>query len=77
MNKISEILHLHEKYYLSNRKIALALKVCRPVVLQYISDLNASGLRYDDIKGMADDALLEILDRNKRSKNENYKELIS
>ncbi len=77
MNKIREILRLHEKCYLSNRKIALALKVSRPVVSQYISDLNASGLRYDDIKDIADDALLETLDRNKRSKNENYKELIS
>ena len=77
MNKIREILRLHEKSYLSNRKIALALKVSRPVVSQYISDLNASGLRYDDIKDMSDDTLLEILNRNKRSGNEDYKDLIS
>ncbi len=77
MNKIREIIRLHEKCYLSNRKIALALKISRPVVSQYISDLNASGLAYGDIKGMPDDTLLEILNRNKRAKNENYKKLIS
>ena len=77
MNKIREILRLHEKCYLSNRKISLALKVSRPVVSQYISDLDASGLRYDDIKDMSDDTLLEILNRNKRSENEDYKDLIS
>ena len=60
MNKIREILHLHEKCDLSHRKIAQALKVSRPVVSQYLSDLNASGLCYDDIKDMSDDTLMEI-----------------
>jgi transposase len=76
MNKIREILRLHE-CELSNRKISQALRLSRPVVSQYISDLKTSGLKYEDIKDMADESLLEILDRNKKAKDEKYRDLSS
>jgi predicted transcriptional regulator len=49
MNKVREIIRLHEEMGLSCRKIARALRISHPVVSQYITDLKASGLRYQDI----------------------------
>ena len=77
MNKIREILRLHERCDLSNRKISKALKISKLVVSQYISDLKALGLKYEDIKEISDEILLEILNKNKRSGNDKYKELLS
>jgi predicted transcriptional regulator len=54
MNKVREIIRLHEEMGLSCRKIARALRVSHPVVSQYLTDLKASGLRYGDIKDMSD-----------------------
>ena len=76
MNKIREILRLHERCELGNRKISQALRISRPVVSQYISYLEASGLKYEDIKEISDESLLKILDRDRSSKNEKYKKLM-
>ena len=72
MNKIREIIRLNEQCGLSRRKIARALNVSRPVVSQYIIDIAATGLSYDEIKDMSDDRLLEILEMEKKSKNRRY-----
>lgn len=44
MGKLKEILRLY-KNGLSNRKIAAAFAISRPVVSQYISDYKVSGLK--------------------------------
>jgi len=75
MKKIREIIRLKEKCGLSERKISRALKVSRPVVSQYIIDIATAGLRYDEILNMPDDELLEILERDKKSRSEKYKKL--
>jgi len=75
MNKVREIIRLHEEMGLSCRKIARALRISHPVVSQYITDLKASGLRYQDIKDMSDTALLELLETRKREVQERYKKL--
>jgi DNA-binding transcriptional ArsR family regulator len=49
MNKVREIIRLHEEMGLSNRKIARALRISHPVVSQYITDVKAAGLTHKDI----------------------------
>lgn len=77
MRKMREIFRLHKECGLSQRKIAKALNISRPVVRQYISDFNASGLTNDEIKDMSDDKLLELLNGNNRCESERYKTLTS
>jgi transposase len=61
MEKIREIIRLKEQCSLSERRIARALKVSRPVVKQYIQDLTSLGLDYAALKNLDDDALAELL----------------
>jgi len=75
MKKIMEIIRLYEKGDMSLRKIAIAVKVSRPSVSQYISDYITSGLKYDEIKIMSDDTLLEIFRQNRTKESERYKKL--
>ena len=49
MKKIREIIRFSETTDMSERKIARALNISRPVVTQYIKDFNASGLTYEQI----------------------------
>lgn len=72
MNKIREIIRLAEEMGLSNRKIGSALRISHPVVGQYISDINACGLTYQDIKEMSDTKLLEILEKKKSESQARY-----
>jgi hypothetical protein len=61
MEKIREIIRLKEQCFLSERKIARALNVSRPVVKQYVRDLKFLGLDYAALKAMDDETLLEII----------------
>ena len=74
MNKVREIIRLHEEMGLSNRKIARALRISHPVVSQYITDVKALGLMYKDIVGLSDTRLLELLENGKKE-TERYKKL--
>ena len=76
MEKIKEIVRLGEELSLSNRTIARALRVSRPVVAQYLSDFRATGLKYSEIKDISHSDLLEILGQNKRFHDQRY-ELLS
>jgi transposase len=60
MNIIREVLKMSIEYQISNRKIARALKVSRPVVAKYLSVFNQSGLLYSELKNTNDDELLKI-----------------
>lgn len=72
MEKLKEIIRLGTEHHLSNRAIARALKVSRPVVAQYLSDFRASGLTYSEISRMNHDDLLELFSRNRRFEKQRY-----
>lgn len=76
MEKLKEIIRLGSELSLSNRAIARALKVSRPVVSQYMSDFKATGLNYSEIRGLSHDDLLELISRNKRLGNQRYEVLL-
>ena len=46
MRKIREMLRLHEECGLTNRQIAKALNISRPVVGQYLINFKVSGLTH-------------------------------
>lgn len=65
MNKIREIIRLKQQCHLSERAISRALHLSRPVIAQYLININNSGLSYDEIQNMDDDSLTEILSGRK------------
>lgn len=73
MKKIREIMRLYEHSGLSQRQIAQALGISRPVVSDYITKIKTSGLAYKDIENMPDETLIEILQRNKETDDKRYK----
>ena len=76
MKKIRDIIRLKETSDLSERKIAKALNISRPVVAQYISDFRSCGLTYEQAKTIPDSQLLELLEKRKSKKSAKYEELI-
>jgi len=72
MEKLKEIIRLGSEHHLSNRAIARALKVSRPVVAQYLSDFRASSLTYSEVSTMNHDDLLELFSRNQRFEKQRY-----
>jgi len=76
MEKLKEIIRLGSELRLSNRAIARALKVSRPVVAQYLSDFKATGLNYSEVKDLGHDDLLELINRNKWVDNQRYEVLL-
>lgn len=75
MNKVREIIRLHEEMGLSYRKIARALRISHPIVSQYIADVKAVGLGYPDLKTLSDTKLLELLEK-RRNETERYRKLL-
>lgn len=60
VEKVREILRLFSKGA-SKREISRILNISRPVVSEYLSKYEKSGLRYEEITGLEDDVLIEIL----------------
>jgi len=75
MNKIREVIRLNEDCNLSNRQIARALNISRPVVSQYLTDYKSSGLMYANIEKMSDDELIEYFENNKKKESDKYRRL--
>jgi transposase len=75
MKKIRDIIRLKETSELSERQIAKALNISRPVVAQYIKDFRSSGLTYEQSKKMPDSQLLSLFEKKKNG-NAKYKKLI-
>jgi transposase len=75
MNKVREIIRLYEQCNLSQRSIARALYISRPVVNEYIRKIRASGLDYQATQEIDDDALLEIIEGGQKSHSERYQVL--
>lgn len=72
MEKIREIIRLNEQTDLSQRAISRALQVSRPIVKQYIQDINGAGLTYSTIQKMDDDKLLDILTEENKLRPPKY-----
>ena len=60
MRKMRDIIRLREKG-LGYRQIGRALRISHPVVSQYARDFAATGLSYEQIKGISDSDLMELL----------------
>jgi transposase len=75
MNKIREIIRFKETTDMSERKIARALKISRPVVAQYIKDFNASGRTYEEIKSMPDSRFLALFEKQRNKRCAKYEKL--
>jgi transposase len=75
MEKIREIIRLKEQANLSERAISRAIKVSRPIVKQYLDDIEKAGLSFDEIKDMNDQTLLEILQGKSVTLSERFKTL--
>ncbi len=76
MKKIREIIRFREDGGMSDRKIARALNISRPVVAQYIRDFAATGLTYEDIKEMSDSRFLALFEKQRSKKNPKYEEIL-
>lgn len=61
MNKVREIIRLHEQAHLGQRAIARALNISRPVIKEYINKITKAELSYEIIKTMDDDTLLQCV----------------
>jgi len=75
MKKIREIIRFKETPDMSERKIARALKVSRPVVAQYLNDFKTSGLTYEETKDMPDSEFLALFEKQRNKKCSKYEEL--
>ena len=76
MQKIRDIIRLKETSDLSERKIAKALNISRPVVSQYISDFSSCGLTYEQVKTIPDSQLLDLFQKRKIKRSIKYEKLI-
>ena len=75
VKKIREIIRFRENSGMSDRKIARALNISRPVVAQYIRDFASTGLTYQDIKGMPDSQFLALFEKQRNKKSSKYQEI--
>ena len=75
MKKIREIIRFKETTDMSERKIARALKISRPVVAQYIKDFKSSGLAYEEIKSMPDSEFLALFEKQRNKRCSKYEKL--
>ncbi len=75
MNKIRELIRLHDIANLSQRAISRTLGISRPVVKDYISKIEKAGLSYQAISSMDDDSLLQTITDTVCVKNERYNTL--
>jgi len=72
MKKIREIIRFKETSDMSERKIARALNISRPVVAQYIKDFNASGLTYEETEDMPDSRFLALFEKQRNRRCPKY-----
>ncbi|MEA3485771.1 MAG: IS21 family transposase [Candidatus Aerophobetes bacterium] len=73
MRKIRELVRLHEECGLSNRQIARALNISRPVVADYLVNFKLSGLTYRSITTMSDDEVMRVLETRRKERCERYR----
>ena len=69
MKKIREIIRLTETSELSQRQIAKAVQVSRPVVSEIVQKFKATGLSFKEIKEINDSLLDDLLTKQKESES--------
>jgi len=75
MKKIRDVIRLKSTTELSDRQVAGALSISRPVVAKYWSGFQASGLEYEQIAQMADSELLGMVEKPRIEKSAKYRRL--
>lgn len=75
MKKIREIIRFRETTNMSDRKIARALNISRPVVAQYLKDFNASGLTYEETKDIPDSRFLALFEKQRNKRCSKYEDI--
>ena len=75
MKKIRDVIRLKSSSTLSDRQIARALNISRPVVGKYWQGFLDSGLRIEQIQEMADSDLLRMIEPPKIEKSTKYRQL--
>ena len=63
MKKIREVIRLKSTTEMSDRQIARALNISRPVVAKYWQRYNSSGLLFEQIEEMADSVLVRMIEK--------------
>ncbi|GAG77697.1 unnamed protein product, partial [marine sediment metagenome] len=76
MKKIREVIRLKTTTEMSDRQIARALNISRPVVAKYWQGFNSSGLLFEKIEKMADSELLRMVKKPRIEKCNKYQQLI-
>jgi transposase len=75
MKKIRDVIRLKSTTELSERQIAKALSISRPVVAKYWEGFLASGLAYEQIAEMADSELLRMVEKPKVGGSARYRQM--
>ena len=75
MRKIRELLRLQEECGLTNRQIARALHISRPVVGEYLTHLKGIGITYAETARMSDDELIRVFEAGNKKESKRYKAL--
>lgn len=75
MKKIRDVIRLKSTTSLSDRQIARALNISRPVVAKYWQGFVNSGLRPEQIQEMADSDLLRLIEPAKNKETSKYQQL--
>jgi len=75
MKKIRDIIKLKIKTDMSERQIARALNVSRPVVSEYWNIFKRSNVSYEQITDMADSELIKLFEKRNHQKSALYKTL--
>jgi transposase len=76
MKKIRDVIRLKSTTEMSERQIARALAISRPMVGKYWSGFLSSGLEADRVKEMADSELLRLIEEPRVEKSSKYLELL-
>ena len=75
MKKIRDVIRLKSSTGMSDRQIARALNVSRPVVAKYWQDFQDSDLKVEQIQDMADSELMRRIERPRIEKSSKYRQL--
>ena len=75
MKKIREVIRLKSTMEMSDRQIARALSISRPIVAKYWDGFLSSGLVYEQIAEMADSDLLRMVERPREAGSTRYHEM--
>ena len=70
MNKIRDIIRLHQTSNLLKRKISRALNISRPAVDHYLKRTAEAQLQWTEVKDIDDKELLQRLERSEENSND-------